>query len=176
MFFYTFMKLFITLLVNVNKSRTSASSLSLRKRHVPIAVNYFGWCRESQMLMHSSITGVSNLLGHLTTTNLVFYVRWCSGDLSRAYKHCTEIWTPRTKIKANRQTRKRNRRIDMYIQKCPSIGRNRFHIWMRIRRYGVRSPLGPKQSEAICSVHLNRQDCSGGSEYSPLSTGSLVSV
>jgi hypothetical protein len=28
----------------------------------------------------------------------------------------------------------------------------------------VRSPLGPKQSEAIFSVHLNRQDCSGGSE------------
>jgi hypothetical protein len=41
------------------------------------------------------------------------------------------------------------------------------------RRYGVRSPLGPKQSEATISVHLNRQDYSGGSElsgpYSPIS-------
>jgi hypothetical protein len=27
----------------------------------------------------------------------------------------------------------------------------------RRRRYGVQSPLGPKQSEAIFSVHLNRK-------------------
>jgi hypothetical protein len=30
-------------------------------------------------------------------------------------------------------------------------------VSLRIRRYGVRSPLGPKQSEAIFSVHLNRR-------------------
>jgi hypothetical protein len=39
--------------------------------------------------------------------------------------------------------------------------------------YGDRSPLGPKQNEDIFSVHLDRQDGSGGSEllgpYSPIS-------
>jgi hypothetical protein len=41
------------------------------------------------------------------------------------------------------------------------------------QRYGDRSPLGPKQNDAIFSVHLNRQDCLGGLEllgpYSPIS-------
>jgi hypothetical protein len=54
-------------------------------------------------------------------------------------------------------------------------GTNRFYLWLWIRRHGDRSPLGPKQSEAIFSVHLNRQDGSGGTEllgpYSPFFPG-----
>jgi hypothetical protein len=45
---------------------------------------------------------------------------------------------------------------------------------LRIRRYGVRSPLGQKRSEAIFSV---RQDCSGGSElYSSINWFAGVSI
>jgi hypothetical protein len=53
---------------------------------------------------------------------------------------------------------------------CPSI--SRLHLWLRIRRHGVWSSLGPKQSEAIFSVNLNRQDSSGDSEL--LGPGSLL--
>jgi hypothetical protein len=45
-----------------------------------------------------------------------------------------------------------------------SLWRNWLHLWLRIRKYGLRSPHGSNQSEATFSVHLNRQDCSGGSE------------
>jgi hypothetical protein len=44
------------------------------------------------------------------------------------------------------------------------------------QKVGVRSPLGPKQSEAIFSAHLNRQDCSGGSEYSSINWFAGVSI
>jgi hypothetical protein len=36
---------------------------------------------------------------------------------------------------------------------------NGLHLWLRIKRYEVRSPFGPKQSEASFSAHLNRQRC-----------------
>jgi hypothetical protein len=63
-----------------------------------------------------------------------------------------------------------------YLSTCSSILKlvcKVFLLWLRIRKYGDRSPLGPKQSEASFSDHLNRQHCSGGSElldrYSPIS-------
>jgi hypothetical protein len=60
---------------------------------------------------------------------------------------------------------------------CGAIG---WRLWLRIRRYGARSPHGPKQSEVIYSVHLNRQDYSGGSElwgpYSSINWFAGVSI
>jgi hypothetical protein len=36
---------------------------------------------------------------------------------------------------------------------CPNLWRHRLHLWLRIKRYGDRSPLGKKQSEAVFSLH-----------------------
>jgi hypothetical protein len=46
----------------------------------------------------------------------------------------------------------------------PGLWRNRLEALTADEKVWIQSPLGPKQSEVIFSVHLNRQDCSGGSE------------
>jgi hypothetical protein len=58
----------------------------------------------------------------------------------------------------------------------PGLWRNRLEADCGSEGMGFDPPLGPKQSEAIFSVHLNRQDCSGGSEYSSINLFAGVSI